>query len=466
MPPGLEAVCIEIDKPCSRPFVVITVYRPPNAQTVFFNDLEQLVKTIDDENKEIYILGDLNCDLLKSISDQPTTKLKSIFEMYQLTQLIDEATRITTTSNTLIDHFITNTQEKICKSGVIHTGISDHSMIYAIRKINITIHKNVENISEIRNMKNFNGQNFLNDLLQQPWENIYFFADNPNGMWDIWKELFLEILDKHAPLQKKKIKSKSTPWITSNIKNMINTRDKLKRKAIIIKLKTDWENCKRMRNNTSLQIRQAKKEYYSNKITCERQDPKSTWKTINNLLGKETKHSKVNELNINDKNLTSPSEIAEGFNEFFSEIGPKLAEEIGTCNSNFKQYIQKNKSEFAAFEAVTVNNIYRLLCQLPSAKATGIDNISSKIIKIAAPVISSSLTYVFNQSITLCVFPNDWKIARVTPIFKNGKQNLPGNYRPISVLPAISKVMEHIMYTQLYEYLTKNKLLSEHQFGF
>ena len=172
MPPGLEAVCIEIDKPCSRPFVVITVYRPPNAQTVFFNDLEQLVKTIDDENKEIYILGDLNCDLLKSISDQPTTKLKSIFEMYQLTQLIDEATRITTTSNTLIDHFITNTQEKICKSGVIHTGISDHSMIYAIRKINITIHKNVENISEIRNMKNFNGQNFLNDLLQQPWENI------------------------------------------------------------------------------------------------------------------------------------------------------------------------------------------------------------------------------------------------------------------------------------------------------
>ena len=318
MPPGLEAVCIEIDKPCSRPFVVITVYRPPNAQTVFFNDLEQLVKTIDDENKEIYILGDLNCDLLKSISDQPTTKLKSIFEMYQLTQLIDEATRITMTSNTLIDHFITNTQEKICKSGVIHTGISDHSMIYAIRKINITIHKNVENISEIRNMKNFNGQNFLNDLLQQPWENIYFFADNPNGMWDIWKELFLEILDKHAPLQKKKIKSKSTPWITSNIKNMINTRDKLMRKAVIIKLKTDWENYKRMKNDTSLQIRQAKKEEYSNKITCERQNPKSAWKTINNLLGKQTKHSKVNELNINDKNLTSPSEIAEGFNEFFS----------------------------------------------------------------------------------------------------------------------------------------------------
>ena len=93
-------------------------------------------------------------------------------------------------------------------------------------------------------------------------------------MWDTWKELFLEILDKHAPLLKKKIKSKSPPWITSNINNMINTRDKLKRKATISKLKTDWENYKRTRNDTSLQIRQAKKEYYSNKTTCERQDPK------------------------------------------------------------------------------------------------------------------------------------------------------------------------------------------------
>ena len=289
VPPGLEAVCIEIDKPCSRPFVVITVYRPPNAQTVFFNDLEQLVKTIDDENKEIYILGDLNCDLLKSISDQPTTKLKSIFEMYQLTQLIDEATRITMTSNTLIDHFITNTQEKICKSGVIHTGISDHSMIYAIRKINITIHKNVENISEIRNMKNFNGQNFLNDLLQQPWKNIYFFADNPNGMWDIWEELFLQILDKHAPLQKKNIKSKSTPWITSNIKNMISTRDKFKRKAMTTKLKTDWENYKRMRNDTSLQIRQAKKSIILIKLLVKGR--------IQKVHGKQLKIYLVNKLN-------------------------------------------------------------------------------------------------------------------------------------------------------------------------
>jgi hypothetical protein len=107
-----------------------------------------------------------------------------------------------------------------------------------------------------------------------------------------------------------------------------------------------------------------------------------------------------------------------------------------------------------------------LLSQLTGNKATGLDNISSKVVKIAAPVISDSLTYIFNQSIILCTFPNEWKVARIIPLFKNGKRNLAGNYRPISVLPAISKVMERILYNQLYEYLSLNNLLSEHQFGF
>jgi hypothetical protein len=65
----------------------------------------------------------------------------------------------------------------------------------------------------------------------------------------------------------------------------------------------------------------------------------------------------------------------------------------------------------------------------------------------AAPLISDSLTYIFNQAITLCTFPHEWKIARVIPLFKNGKRNFSGNYRPISALPAISKIMECILYT-------------------
>ena len=126
--------------------------------------------------------------------------------------------------------------------------------------------------------------------------------------------------------------------------------------------------------------------------------------------------------------VTNSEDIAEGFNEFFSNIGPDLASKIDTSNYNFQEYIKKPKSEFTAFESITTNKVYYLLRGLSSAKATGIDKISSKILKLAAPAISSSLTYIFI----------------VSPLYKNGQKNLPGNYRPISVLPAVSKVMERI----------------------
>ena len=201
----LEAVCVEITKPHSQPFIAATVYRPPNASLDFFDHLKKLIREIDDENKEMYLLGDLNCDMLKEeqLCHAPLKKLNSLCELYQLTQLIDEPTRITATMFSLIDHVITNTPEKISHSGVVHTGISDHSLVFAIRKIRI-IQKKENNAYEIRNMKNFEEIKFLNDLLSQHWEYVYFIGSDPNDMWEIWKELFLEVLDKHAPLQKKR----------------------------------------------------------------------------------------------------------------------------------------------------------------------------------------------------------------------------------------------------------------------
>ena len=160
IPPELEAVCLEITKPQSKPFIVTTIYRPPNANAEFFDHLEKLIKQIDDENKEMYILGDLNCNLLgkKYLFNMQTNKLNSLYELYQLSQLINEPTRVTMTTSSLIDHVVTNTPEKISHSGVVHTGISDHSLVYAIRKFRVF--QKTNDFVEIRNMKNFNEKNF------------------------------------------------------------------------------------------------------------------------------------------------------------------------------------------------------------------------------------------------------------------------------------------------------------------
>ena len=378
--------------------------------------------------------------------------------------MIDEATRVTMATSSLIDHIVTNTPEKISDSGVIHTGISDHSLVFAIRKISV-IDKQ-ENILEIRNMKNFNEEKFIEDLLKQPWEYIYFSAENPNAMWEIWKKIFLDVLDKHAPLQHKKIRSKKAPWITNDIKNLMNTRDKFKRKAILTNNENDWLNFRLTRNKVNIKLRNAKKDYYSSKIAVQKFNPKKAWKSINSLLGRENKPTVVNEITVGNNNLTCPEDIAEGFNECFSNIGPELSSKIDSSNYNFETYIKSAKSEFAAFQPVTVSQISHLLHGLSDNKATGIDKISCKIMKLAAPVISDSLTLICNQAITLSSFPDEWKIARVVPLYKNGQRNIPGNYRPISVLQAISKIMELILHDQLYNYLTKFDLFSDTQFGF
>ena len=121
----------------------------------------------------------------------------------------------------------------------------------------------------------------------------------------------------------------------------------------------------------------------------------------------------MNELNLNDNNLTTPKDIAEGFNDYFSNIDPEVATEIEYSNINFEMYAINAKSDFTAFKPVIVSHVYRLLLGLSSNKATGIDKISCKIIKLAAPVISDSLTLIFNQRMTLSCFPDEWKTAKV-----------------------------------------------------
>ena len=211
---------------------------------------------------------------------------------------------------------------------------------------------------------------------------MYFFAETPNAKWEIWKILFLEVLDKHAPLQHKKIRARQVPWITSSIKELISTRDKLKRKAIITNLENDWLNYTRTRNRVNIELRNAKKDYYSTKIADDKSNPKQAWKTINSLLGRQNKPTIINELKLGENSLRNPGNIAEGFSDYFSNIGPNLASQINTQNFNFETYVKNIESEFAAFQPVTVNHVNQLLTDLSSNKTTGVDKISCKLLRL------------------------------------------------------------------------------------
>lgn len=161
-------------------------------------------------------------------------------------------------------------------------------------------------------------------------------------------------------------------------------------------MEADWQNYKKVRNNVIIEIRNVKRDFYSRKIAVLKPNPKEAWKTINSLLGRKTKSTIVNELNLNGKSLTDVDEIADGFTKYFSNVGPDLALSIGTSDHNLENYTKETNAESTGFSTITTSNICHLLSRLSKSKATNIDKISSKILKIASPVIANSLIYIFN----------------------------------------------------------------------
>ena len=119
-----------------------------------------------------------------------------------------------------------------------------------------------------------------------------------------------------------------------------------------------------------------------------------------------------------------------------------------------------------SFSAIMTDKLSSTLNKMKTSHCSGHDGIASFYLKIALPVVGGSLCDLFNKSLFAGKFPEDWKIARIAPIFKSGAKDDRSNYRPISVLPFISRLFEKLIFNQFYEYLDANKSLYEHQSGF
>ena len=234
----LENLSVEIRKPNSKPFLISTWYRPPNSTVEIFTYFEALVGKLHSENLEYYIIGDMNCNLAPDQLDNNANILSSIADIYGMHQLIIDPTRCTASSSTLIDLIYTNSPDRVVCSGVSHISISDHSLVYAFRKLSIEFPSRGHNTVTYRKL-NFNSDRFCNDIFLQNWDDIYCH-DNPNDMWDAWKKLFFSCVDKHAPLRTKHVRSCKSPWITLHLKKCMHERDLLKMKASRSKDSNDW----------------------------------------------------------------------------------------------------------------------------------------------------------------------------------------------------------------------------------
>ena len=215
-------------------------------------------------------------------------------------------------------------------------------------------------------------------------------------------------------------------------------------------------------------IRAAKKEFYHNEFNKHKNDIRKTWDTLKEIINKKTFKSDLPSSFVHEGvEVIGLKNVADKFNEYFTEIGPKLAKSIDTANkAPFNHYLTTPCAASFNFVYTKPDDIEKIIRNLKPKSSAGCDNISTKLLKEIENVISRPLSIIINQSLCTGIFPDKLKIAKVIPLYKKDDDRSFGNYRPISLLSSISKIFERVAFNQLYEYFTSNGLLYESQYGF
>ena len=292
-----------------------------------------------------------------------------------------------------------------------------------------------------------------------------------NDVWSNLRSAFLTVADKHAPFIQKRVRGiNKCPWMNKEIKSDIRQRDFCLRKARKSNTNEDWSNYRCMRNRVTSKIKKARSAFNRKLVERNSEDPKAFWRTVKKILPGESKSASLS-MKIDGDVCADKKKIADGFNKFFTGAVQCLLQEFGQIKysavNQSEPRVSGNKSypEFK-FQFITQNFTLSELKNLKCNKSSGMDNIPPRLLKDAAAVIAKPLTKIINTSLAMGAVPDEWKRAKVTPVFKKGKRSEMDNYRPISVLPVASNLLERAVHRQLYQFLSKHQILSPFQCGF
>ena len=468
-PITFEVVTVEL-KTNNKNLMISSAYRPPSSTpTQFVHEYTALLNEHKKNGLKAIVGMDHNLDLLKSWSHKPTQEFLEKLYNLECYPAITKPTRITNSTATLIDNiFLDIMYESSTKSYILIDDLSDHlPCIVCIEGLNKYEHNNsiikrklsVKKLEKIRHdLSNIN----WNEKLQRL---------NTEQSFSKFHDLLSVTINAHAPLKEVKVRNKSIslPWITKGVQRSINKLKKLYQKSIETKKDSDIVKYKEYRTCLNRLKRRSKVLYYKTECVSHRNNSKKLWELINKISGKITNKNNIVEcLSIGNLKECESKKIANEFAEHFANIGKKMAKEMKSSKKNISEYLKKIhvSSKSIYFYPVTETEINRLITNLPNKTSSGHDNISNVLIKDLKNLLLHPLNIIFNKSLTEGVFPEPMKRADVIPLHKGKRHDLKTNYRPISLLLTISKILEKIVHKRTYNFLDSNDLLYNSQYGF
>ena len=461
----VECVTVEIILQNRKNILVTCLYRVPDSQKIHeFKDW--MVKMFNDNfRKDVIICGDFNVNLLVAKKHIPTTELINELFSMNLYPLITKPSRITQHSATLIDNIFTNVLDSNVTSGLLLTDISDHLPIFMVYDINYKIKKN-NNFSYGRVITEKSITALKTDLSFQNWEIVYGESD-VNAAYNSFLQEFVELYNKNCPLKKyKEREEKNTPLITNGLRNACKKKNYLYQIFLKNRTKQAEIKYKKYKNKLTTIMREVKKDYYTKQLDTKRNNIKEMWKVLNTAIGRGIKTSCFPEFFVeNNRVIRDKEEIVDCFNNFFTNVGPELAKKIPPTNITMENLIDINsKSMFLS--PVSEEELFNTIKKCHNKTSRDVNDINMKTIRSVAEEIIKPLTYICNLSFQNGQFPSKMKTAKIIPMYKSGDKHCFNNYRPVSLLPQFSKILEKLFDTRLRNFIEKHNLLSESQYGF
>jgi len=407
------------------------VYRPNNQ--IDLDPLLSVVESIGLSYTNIVLCGDFNCDILKD--DYLTLNMNSLSLTSPNTTT---PTHFTNTTNTLLDlFFVTDTNKVLLYDQLSAPQFSKHDLLFMTYDFQQNL---TEDFYIYRDFKNIDHISLNWELCNIQWDRIFDMTD-VNDQANFLTKNITYLFNKYVPLRRKISKPQIKPWLNPNITALIQQRELAYKRWKRYKTPELLAAFNEIKKKTIKEIKYAKTSYYENKFT-EVVNGKDKWKQIRTLgVGKSKKHSSridVSELNAKFANVHAPK-------------------------ANIASYMNRSNRNMChrfSFSCVSDVEVYLALLSIKS-NATGIDDVHPKFLKLLLPKILPYITFLFNTILTKSMFPSCWKTSKILPLPKGNN-----DYRPISILPFLSKVLERLMFNQISDFVLRNSLLSKKQSGF